>query len=88
MDLGLNGKIALLTGASRGLGFATAKLLAQEGVKLAINSRSAANLSKAKDELSAYTDQVITLPGDLTDPKTPQSLVVAERYFLRKLRWA
>ena len=32
MDLGLKGKVALLTGASRGLGLATAKTLAQEGV--------------------------------------------------------
>jgi NAD(P)-dependent dehydrogenase (short-subunit alcohol dehydrogenase family) len=40
MDLGLKGKIALLTGASRGLGFATAETLAREGAHIAINSRS------------------------------------------------
>jgi 3-oxoacyl-[acyl-carrier protein] reductase len=41
MDLGLKGKIALITGASRGLGYATALELAQEGARVAINSRSA-----------------------------------------------
>ncbi len=75
MDLGLKGKVALLTGASRGLGFATAKILAQEGVKLAINSRDEENLSEASDELSNFGVDVITLPGDVTDPKTPNKLI-------------
>ena len=39
MDLQLKGKRALVTGASRGLGYATAYGLAKEGVRLAINSR-------------------------------------------------
>ena len=75
MDLGLKGKVALLTGASRGLGFATAKVLAQEGVKLAINSRGEKHLSEAADELSQFGVDVISLPGDVTDPETPQNLV-------------
>ena len=45
MDLGLKNKIALVTGASRGLGFATARLLAQEA-RVAINGRNA-GLEKA-----------------------------------------
>ncbi|MFN2144410.1 MAG: SDR family oxidoreductase [Anaerolineales bacterium] len=75
MDLGLKGKVALLTGASRGLGFATAKVLAQEGVRLAINSRDEANLSRAGDQLSKFGVDLVTLPGDVTDPQTPKNLV-------------
>ena len=75
MDLGLKGKVALLTGASRGLGFATAKVLAQEGARLAINSRDEANLSRAGDQLAKLGAEVVTLPGDLTNPRTPENLV-------------
>lgn len=37
MDLGLQGKVALVTGSSRGIGLAEARLLAREGVRVAIN---------------------------------------------------
>lgn len=77
MDLGLKGKIALLTGASRGLGFATAKILAQEGALIAINSRDQKTLEEAGESLSQYGTEVISLPGDLTDPKTAQYLIEA-----------
>ncbi|QRN84090.1 SDR family oxidoreductase [Chloroflexota bacterium] len=77
MDLGLKGKIALLTGASSGLGFATAKTLAAEGVRLAINSRNLENLERAKAELTALGAEVLTLPADVSDPATPQKLVEA-----------
>ncbi len=75
MDLRLSGKRALLAGASTGLGFATAKTLAAEGVRLAINSRSAAHLENAKRELDSFGVDVITLPGDVSDPQTPERLV-------------
>lgn len=77
MDLGLQGKTALLTGASRGLGFATARVLAQEGVRLAINSRSPEQLARAKQELYEFNDEILTLPGDVTQVGTPQKLVDA-----------
>lgn len=77
MDLGLQGKIALLTGASRGLGFATARVLAQEGVRIAINARDEKRLSAAGDELGKTGAEVISLPGDVTDPETPAKLVGA-----------
>jgi len=77
MDLGLKGKIALVTGASRGLGFATARALAEEGVRLAINSRDMDQLSKAGDELAQLGGDVVSLPGDLTNPQQPGMLVGA-----------
>ena len=75
MDLGLKGKAALLTGASRGLGFAAAEALAKEGVDIAINSRNEEVLSKAGDKLAQYGTRVVSLPGDVTNPKKAEMLV-------------
>jgi 3-oxoacyl-[acyl-carrier protein] reductase len=70
MDLKLNGLRALVTGASRGLGFATAKLLAAEGCRVAINSRGAEKLKIAAESLGAEA-----LPADLAEPGAAQALV-------------
>ena len=51
MDLGLANKIALITGSSKGLGFATAEVLLEEGAKVMINSRYQDNIDTAIDEL-------------------------------------
>lgn len=75
MDLGLAGKTALLTGASRGLGFATAQILAQEGARLVINGRDPERLSEAADKLAKYGGEVIALPGDVGETDTPARLV-------------
>ena len=75
MDLGLKGKTVLLTGASRGLGFATAKALIQEGARIAINSRDEQKLADAKAELTQVGGDVVILPGDVSDPATPEKLV-------------
>ena len=48
MDLDLRGKKALVTGASRGLGYAVALGLAREGADLAINSRSQEKISRSR----------------------------------------
>lgn len=77
MDLGLKGKTALLTGASRGLGLATAEILAQEGTRIAINSRDQGHLEDAARKLTQYGVDVITLPGDVTELDVPQQLVSA-----------
>lgn len=75
MDLGVKGKIALLSGASRGLGFATARILAMEGAHLAINARDEDQLAAAGEELAGLGAEVILLPGDVTDKQTPSVLV-------------
>lgn len=76
MDLQLTGKVALVTGASRGLGFAVAHLLAQEGVLVVINSRDPDRLNFAASRIEQATSQpVLALPGDVTDPSTPSYLV-------------
>jgi 3-oxoacyl-[acyl-carrier protein] reductase len=69
MDLGLNGKRALVTGASSGLGYACAETLAAEGVNLVINSRDESRLSEAAKRIEKITGVKAGLaPGDLSRP--------------------
>jgi 3-oxoacyl-[acyl-carrier protein] reductase len=53
MDLGLEGKVALVTAASRGIGFGIARALAAEGASVAVSSRSRENIDAAAAELGA-----------------------------------
>lgn len=67
MDLQLKDKRALVTGASRGLGFATARLLAEEGCQVAVNSRDEAKISAAAAQLAAETGgRVVGLAADIS----------------------
>ncbi|MCB8969140.1 MAG: SDR family oxidoreductase [Ardenticatenaceae bacterium] len=70
MDLGLQGKVALVVAASKGLGFAAARQLAREGAKVAICSRSAervdAAVARIKEEVGAET-AVAGFVTDVTD---------------------
>lgn len=67
MDLQLKDKIALVTGASSGLGYATARLLLREGASVAINSRGGEKLEQAAASLRAETGcEVLALPADVT----------------------
>jgi 3-oxoacyl-[acyl-carrier protein] reductase len=76
MDLQLKDKCALVTGASRGLGYAIALGLAKEGARIALNSRDEKTLSAAAAKLVKETgSQVIPLPGDVSDPAIPEKLV-------------
>lgn len=74
VDLGLEGKVALVTAASKGLGRASAQALVGEGAKVAINSRDPEGLRATAEELG---DEVLALPADVTDPDTPRRLVEA-----------
>jgi 3-oxoacyl-[acyl-carrier protein] reductase len=76
MNIQLEGKRALVTGASRGLGYATGRGLAQEGARLAINSRDPEKINAAAQALAADTQaQVIPLAGDISDPAFPARLI-------------
>lgn len=76
MDLKLKGLRALVTGASRGLGYAAALGLAHEGVRLAINSRSASKIDEAARKINTETQvEVHPLPGDVGEPEIPAQLV-------------
>ena len=76
MDLGLNGKKALITGSSRGLGFASAHQLAREGCDIVINSRDSGSLTTAETEILSDTNIAIhPLVGDVTDKDISSELV-------------
>jgi 3-oxoacyl-[acyl-carrier protein] reductase len=76
MDLKLEGKRVLVTGASRGLGFATALGLAREGANLASNSRNIESLEKAAANIERDTGKrPVILPGDVTDPAQAKEIV-------------
>ncbi len=67
MDLGIRGRSALVCGASKGLGFACAQALANEGVDLTITGRDVAALEAAAAKLRAqYGVQVSIAAGDIT----------------------
>jgi 3-oxoacyl-[acyl-carrier protein] reductase len=69
MDLGLRGKIALVTAASRGLGRAVAHRLAAEGARVTICARGAGDLAAARREIEEASGQpVITVRADVSDP--------------------
>lgn len=65
MDLGIRGRRAIVTAASRGLGFATARSLAREGVALTLNARSAGPLEEAAEAIRAeFGVEVRTVAAD------------------------
>jgi NAD(P)-dependent dehydrogenase (short-subunit alcohol dehydrogenase family) len=72
MDLKLSGKIAIVTGASRGIGRAIAQTLAAEGMRLVLAARSAQLLDELAGSLGVET---LVFPADLRDPQAPERLV-------------
>jgi 3-oxoacyl-[acyl-carrier protein] reductase len=66
MDLGLTDRVYLVTGASRGLGLATARALVDDGARVVLCARDEASLQAAAAGLDAG-DRVIAVPGDLSD---------------------
>jgi NAD(P)-dependent dehydrogenase (short-subunit alcohol dehydrogenase family) len=68
--------LALITGASRGLGLALARALAQRGWALVIDARGAADLERTARELGTLTE-VAAIPGDIADPAHRRALLSA-----------
>ena len=78
MDLELKGKVAVVGGASKGLGRACAQALAEEGAKVAICSRSKADLEKAAQEIRDTTGaDVLVFAGDLEKNEVIRALIAA-----------
>src|SRR4051794_41959198 len=73
MDLGLGGRGHLLTGASRGLGFATARALVDDGARVLISSRGAESVAQAAGELGGEPSASGTT-ADLADGDAVQRL--------------
>jgi NAD(P)-dependent dehydrogenase (short-subunit alcohol dehydrogenase family) len=63
---GLRGKVALVTGSSRGIGAALAKLIASEAAKVAVHGRDAAALSARRDDIERAGGRAISVAADVT----------------------
>ena len=82
MDLGLKGKIAMVAGASRGLGYAVARGLAAEGVQVSMASRNDAAIADAGQRIAAETSsETLAVPVDV---KSAESITEWHRRTLEK----
>ena len=79
MDLGLKGKVAVVTGGSRGLGFFSARALAADGARLAICARGEDGLAVAAETLRAEGAEVLTVACDIGEAEGAKSLIEAVR---------
>lgn len=75
MDLGITGKLALVTGAGRGLGEGICRSLAQEGARILATSRTAADLDRLVADLGGATAGHLALPLDIAANDGPAKLV-------------
>lgn len=76
MDLGLQDRTYVITGATRGLGFATAQQLAADGAKVVITGRSEESASGAAKALG---ENAVGIGADNADPQTPDRVIDAAR---------
>jgi len=77
MDFGLEGKVALVTAASKGLGRAAAMALAAEGARVTICARGEKALRATETELHDRGADVLAIVADVTSPEVPAQLVAA-----------
>jgi len=77
MDLGLDGKVVLVTGGSKGIGLACARAFAAEGAKVAIASRSQENLDRAREELAKEGVDAFAVAADLTRAEAASAMAAA-----------
>lgn len=82
MDLGLKGKVAMVAGASRGLGFAVARGLAVEGASVSIASRSAQSIEAAAKSIAAETGSPSV--GTAIDVRSAESLAAWHKQTVEK----
>jgi 3-oxoacyl-[acyl-carrier protein] reductase len=76
MDLGLNDRVFVVTGGSRGLGLATAEALVSEGARVVVVARDEEAIAEAVVRLGG-SDVAVGLPGDLADPSTAERIIAA-----------
>jgi 3-oxoacyl-[acyl-carrier protein] reductase len=73
----VDGHVAIVTGAAKGIGRAIAQRLAEEGAKLALGDIDGAELKRTADGIAAKGGEVITLVGDVTDEGPAAALIDA-----------
>jgi 3-oxoacyl-[acyl-carrier protein] reductase len=77
MDLGLSGRACIVTGASRGIGLASARALATEGAHVLLVARDEAALAEAARGCAAAGGQAASLPLDVTEPDAGERALAA-----------
>lgn len=77
MDLGIEGKRALVTGSTSGIGAATAKMLASEGVRVVINGRDAARAEAVRAEIEGKGGRAAIALGDLSNDQSADKVMQA-----------
>jgi 3-oxoacyl-[acyl-carrier protein] reductase len=77
MDLGIDGRTALVMAGSKGLGLGTARALAAEGARLVLTARGEEALAASASGLRASGVEVVTVAADAGDPDVPGRLVAA-----------
>lgn len=73
----LNGKVAIVTGASRGIGEGIALSLARHGADIIINATTASGLTRCKSEIESLGRKVVIVAGDVSLPETAETLIAA-----------
>ena len=77
MELGIAGRVAIVTGGSRGIGRAVAERLCREGASVALCARNSESLAEAERALEALGGPVLALEADLTEPAAAARVVEA-----------
>src|SRR6185437_5247738 len=70
----LAGRVVIITGASQGIGAATAQMLATQGAQVALVARSADLLAQVADEIRTVGGTALELPADISDPAQVQAI--------------
>ncbi|MDT7549780.1 MAG: 3-oxoacyl-[acyl-carrier protein] reductase [Actinomycetota bacterium] len=78
MELGLQGRVAVVSGGSRGIGRAIATRLADEGANVVLAARNQSNLDEAAAAIEAdHPGQVAAVTADMTDPQSVRGVIAA-----------
>jgi 3-oxoacyl-[acyl-carrier protein] reductase len=77
MDLGLAGRVCVVTGGSRGIGLETARMLRAEDAKVLLVGRDPGRLADAAEGLDGGDEEVVTLPLDITEPDAGEQMLGA-----------
>lgn len=76
MDLGLTGKVAIVTGSSKGIGLHTALQLVKEGAKVTLCARGEESLQEAADFIQQVTgEEVLVVPADITKEEQCKNII-------------
>ena len=71
----LENKIAVITGAGKGIGRAAAELFLKEGASVVLNSRTKADLDLLVSENSSYKNKILTVPGDISEEAVIKNVI-------------